>query len=114
MPALLSTAVGQSGILIWTPDWMQNPFVVAVGLSGNIGTASVDYSLFDMNSVDVNGLATSNIATTWVNLIATAAVTSQMSVVNFTTPCQAIRLNVSSTVATSVVTLALVQATFGR
>lgn len=116
MPAQLT--VNGTASAIWTPDWMQNPFVLSIGIAGNSsgvnGTAQIDYSLFDVNSVDVNGLSTSNIATAWINIQTTAAYTSQMVVTNFTTPCQAIRVISNTATATSVFTVVIVQATFGR
>lgn len=115
-PALLT--VNGTGSAIWTPDWSQNPFVVSIGICGNSsgvnGTAAVDFSLFDMASVDVNGLSTATVATAWVNTVAAAGFTSQMVVSNFTTPCQALRVNVMTATATSSFSVMFVQATYGR
>jgi hypothetical protein len=105
MPAVLSKA-GSSGTVVWTPDWMQDPFVIGISLIGTIGTASID-GTFD----DPNGAATPN----WFPVIAAAALTTAtLATARFSTPCQGLRLNVSSAVATTIVTATFVQATFPR
>jgi hypothetical protein len=115
MPAVL-TQTG-TGVVIWTPDWMQNPFQVAIGISGGStaasGTAQVDISLNDINPVDVNGIS-SAVTTTWLTVVAAAQFTTTMATALLTTPCQAIRLNVIGATATTVFTLNLIQPTFGR
>lgn len=110
MPAQL-TLSASTGILYWIPDWMQNPFSVGVALIANNagGTAVVEATLQSIDPNQSNG--TTPTSATWFT-VATASLTS--TITNWTTPVQAMRLNVSSAVATAVFTAQFVQATYGR
>lgn len=103
MPAVLSQT--GTGVVYWTPDWMQSPFNLGVGLRA--GTAAITVSVdgsFDNFSV---GTANMN----WFN-IATTSLTTTLVTATLTTPIQSVRLNVVSAVATSVATATIVQATY--
>lgn len=104
MPALL-TLTGTAST-IWTPDWMQQPFQVGIGIttgtSGVNGTAIVEMSFSDVNTVDVNGVA----SPVWFPVI---GVTGANATANFTTPCQALRFSIVTATATSVWTANFVQ-----
>src|SRR5258708_32113940 len=106
-PAVL-TQTG-TGTVIWTPDWALTPFSIGIGLITNTtgvnGTATVDVTFSDINTVDVNGVATS--AATWFSVIGPVGANATA---NFTTPVQAIRMNVITATATSSWTVNFVQA----
>jgi hypothetical protein len=106
MPAVLSQT--GTGTVFWNPDWFQDPFQVGVQVvPSSTGTATVDYTLDDINGP----LGTANAH--WNNLL-TFNTTATFTAVNFTTPCQWMRLSVSAGVATSVFTATFVQAQFPR
>lgn len=93
---------------VWTPDWMENPFVVGItlntGTTGVNGTAIIEYTLADPNTVDA-------VSTTAPNYFTIVALTGANATANWTTPCQAIRVSVVTATATSVWQAAFVQAT---
>ena len=95
---------------VWTPDWMENPFIIGMtantGTTGVNGTAIIEYTLQNPNftSGDVGGTTTPNYFTVIALTGATATATFQI-------PCQAIRASVVTATATSVWTFAFVQAT---
>lgn len=95
---------------VWTPDWMENPFVIGMsantGTTGINGTAIIEYTLQNPNftSGDVGG-------TTTPNYFTVVALTGVNATANWTTPCLAIRASVVSATATSSWTFAFVQAT---
>lgn len=111
MPMPVVATLTGTAVLTWTPDWMQAPFEVGIGLvtntSGVNGTAILEYALQSPNAVDINGTATP----TWFPLI---ALTGANATANFTTPCQALRVTIATATATSSWTVHFVQATFPR
>lgn len=105
IPAVLSQT--GTGVVYWTPDWLQVPFVVGLGLT--TGTAAITVSVD--GSFDSFDIGTSNMH--WFTISTTAA-TVALATAIVSVPIQAFRLNVVSAVATSVATATLVQATFPR
>ena len=110
VPALIT--LNGTASAVWMTDWMQNPFVVGIGLvtgtTGVNGTATVNYALQNPSGAqDVNGTTTPN----WFPLI---TVTAANATALFTTPCYALQVVVATATATSVWTAMFVQATYGR
>jgi hypothetical protein len=103
MPAVVTKA-NTSGTVVWFADWTQPDFVVGIRLAITSGTAGVDCTLDDPNAT-----STPN----WLPVIALASTALQTT--RFSTPCFALRLNMSSTGnATAVAVATFVQVTFGR
>lgn len=94
-----------TGSFVFTPDWMQTPFQVGIGVifSGDTGTATVDVTFDPLN--------TTGVTPTWFSIIALGSVNATA---NYTTPVQGMRVNLVTASATSVVTVNFVQATFPR
>ena len=106
MPTILSQT--GTGTVYWTPDFMQNPFVVGFGLKVGTATATVNVDAsFDNLSIGTTNMSWFTISTTSLTavLAATAIVTA---------PVQSFRLNIVSAFATSVATVTFVQSTFSR
>lgn len=105
-PVLLT--LNGTGSAIWTPDYFENPFSIGMsavtGTTGVNGTAVIEYTLMDPNTVDVDGVA----SPTWFTVV---ALTAANATANFTTPCQAIRASVATATATSSWKFNFVQAT---
>ena len=100
MPAVLSQT--GTGAVYWTPDWMQNPFVVGYSLSFNTGTATLDVTFDSVNLTSANA--------TWFSIVALGAANATG---NYTTPVQCFRLNVVTATATSIVKVTFIQSTYG-
>ena len=107
---VVATLLG-TAVLTWTPDWMQSPFAIGVGLTTNTsgvnGTAILEYAMQSPNAVDVNGTATP----TWFLAI---AFTGASATALFEVPCQALRVSIATATATSSWTVNFVQQTFPR
>ncbi len=101
-----------TGIVYWIPDWTQVPFQVGICLIPNLGTGAIDCTFDNINPQDSAGPGASTIGTaagsaTWFNVI--AAIGTGSATANFTTPVQAFRLNLQSSVATGAMTAWFVQ-----
>lgn len=118
MPAVL-TVNGTSTSSIWTPDWMQTPFSIAA-VGKHVGGATFQYNLeYTLDDLDNNALNAAAAFTagnaTWVSSI-TGFVNASTTPASgsFIAPVRGIRINASSATATSVFTVTLIQATYGR
>ena|SRR5258705_520915 len=110
MPVLLTqNATGTAGPSgIWTPDWMQDPFVIGYGAIATGGAATlfnIEYTLDNLDSPTVT-----TVGLTWYALSSSLISTSG----SFTTPCKGIRINMLSATATTICTVNFIQATFPR
>lgn len=109
MPALLT--INGTGSAIWMTDWMQPFFQVGIGITtgttGVNGTAIVECTFSDVNTIDVNGVT----SPVWFSVI---ALTGANATANFTTPVQAFRASVVTATATSSWSFNFIQPTFGR
>ena len=107
MPAVVKQT--GTGAAVWFPDWMQTPFEVSLAavVSGATGTFTVDVTWDVVNPQDTNYVA----APTWWSIVALGSANASA---NYTTPVQAMRVNMQTCVATSVVTVTFIQANFGR
>jgi hypothetical protein len=100
-----------TGSTIWTPDWMEDPFNVGIGVvfSGAAGTGSVDISFDNPNALAAASTGYAGTSSmTWFTVVALGSANATFAL---TTPCQAIRVNLVTAVATSVQTVTFVQAT---
>lgn len=110
MPMPVQTALLGTSSIVYFPDYMVTPFQVGVAaiFSGGAGTATMDVT-FD--KIDVTTLGNVNATTAasanWINVV---ALTSATFTANYTTPVQAMRVNVVSAVATTVVWVSFLQA----
>lgn len=100
MPALLTLNATSSAV--WTPDWMENPFVVGIqavtNTSGVNGTAIIEASMnFGMVQT--------------ATFFTVVPVTGASTTANFTTPVQAFRASIVTATATSSWGIVFVQAT---
>src|SRR5262245_29495451 len=104
-----TTTVLGTGAAYFIPDWTQTPFQVGLSVitntSGVNGTCTVDVTFSDINPQDVNGVAIAS--ATWFSIV---AATGANATANFTTPVQAMRINVVTATATSSWTVNFVQA----
>lgn len=105
-----AATINGTGSFVYFTDWTISPFQVGVGVvfSGGTGTATVDVT-FDR--IDVGGLGTTAANATWWTVV---ALTSANASANYTTPVQAMRVNVVTAVATTVVVATFVQAGLPR
>jgi hypothetical protein len=103
MPAVVTKA-NTSGTVVWFPDWMQPDFVIGIQLAITSATAGVDATWDDPNAT-----TTPN----WSPIVALGSAALQTA--RYSTPCFALRLNMSSTGnATAAAVATFIQATFGR
>ena len=110
MPTML-TQNGTGTSSIWIPDWMQNPFNVAIGTIVQAGSATYNVE-HTLNSLDVQGLGTAAANATWYQNSAISAATTSLNG-NYAYPVQGIRINVTSCNSTAIVVVNLIQATYG-
>lgn len=97
-----------TGISYWLPDLTQVPFQVGILLVPNLGTGGVDATFDNINPTDAglgagNGLGTAAGSATWFSVL--ASIGTSNSTANFTTPVQAFRVNLQTSVATGVLTV---------
>ncbi len=107
MPAVL-TATGTS-VVYWTPDWMQTPFNLGMSLAvTTAGTCTVDgtFSNIQTSTIEANGVGPTG--ATWFPIIGLGNVAATAS---YTTPIQALRLNMVTANATGQMVLTVIQAT---
>lgn len=116
-PAVLT--VTGTGTLAWIPDWMQCPFQVGImvvnsGTTGVNGTATIDATWSNLDTLQPGGIASS--AAAWTAIFGPIGPTGTtiIGIATFTSPCQGLRLNVFSATATSTIQATFVQATFPR
>lgn len=104
----VAATVNGTGTFVYFPDWTISPFQVGIavvtGTTGVNGTATIDVT-FD--KIDVGVLGTTAGSATWFNIVALTAVNATA---NFTTPVQAMRINVVTATATSLFVATFVQA----
>lgn len=105
MPAVLTVTGTASAI--WTPDWMQNPFVIGFQVVGNAATTTVN---LDVTYDDPNGGGTLH----WSTIASASGVPNALFTGTFTSPVQGLRINAMSALATSLITATFIQATYGR
>ena len=105
MPAVV-TVNGTGTSAIWTPDWMQTPFVVGLGLTPAGATTTVEATYDSLASPTATA---GNV--TWFTVVALTGINASAT---FTSPVQGFRLNVATSLSTGVVTATFVQATFPR
>lgn len=110
MPAKIQA--NGTGAVYWTPDISQAPFQVGICIVPSLATATVDVTFDNIQPQDSAGPGASSIGTaagsaTWFNIIAVIGTGSATA--NFTTPVQAFRINVVTSVATGLVTVNFVQ-----
>lgn len=109
MPALL-TQTGTGTTAIWTPDWMQDPFNVAIGVIDASGAGyQIEATLDDLTQG--SGYTAAN--ATWYP-IATTTVFAASTTMNVQFPVTGLRINVVTAAAGSTVSANFIQATFGR
>ncbi len=110
MPVLLTqNATGTAGAAgIWTPDWMQDPFVIGYGVIATGGAETLVNLEYTLNNLDSPTATT--VGLTWYSLSSSLISTSG----SFTTPCKGIRINMVSATSTTIVVVNLIQATFPR
>ena len=110
MPVVL-TQNGTGTTSVWCPDWMQDPFNVAIG---TIVTGAAGYNVeFTLNDLDqITGTTAAN-ATWYQHATISALAVSTTGNIQF--PVRGIRLNVitAGSIASSV-TANFIQATYGR
>jgi hypothetical protein len=97
-----------TGIAYWFPDLTQVPFQVGICMIPNLGTGTVDCTFDNINLTDSglglgNGIGTAAGSATWFNII--AAIGTSNATANFTTPVQAFRVNLQTSVATGLITV---------
>ena len=114
-----ATVTGTTSFIFY-PDWTISPFQVGIACvtSGAVGTFTIDVT-FDR--IDIGGgggsgavgigLGTSAANATWWNIV---AIGSANATANYTTPVQALRVNMVTAVATSTVVATFVQAGLPR
>lgn len=105
----ISTTVTGTGTAYVIPDWTQSPFQIGLSVitntSGVNGTCTVDVTFSNINTTDIGGVAIAS--ATWFSIV---AATGANATANFTTPIQALRMNIVTATATSSWTLNFVQA----
>lgn len=112
MPAAKVVQNG-TGIAYWFPDLTQTPFEVGICLIPNLGTGGVDCTFDNINPTDLglgvgNGIGTAAGSATWFSVL--TAIGTGNATANFTTPVQAFRVNLQSSVATGLLTAWFIQA----
>lgn len=114
MQPVLLTVNGTGTSAVVTPDYMQNPFAVGIGVNVT-GTGSgtfswrIEHTFDNLNSptaVPVNWFLNSAIGTAG----APAGTTVASLDMNYAFPVRGIRLNVVTAVATTIVTANIIQA----
>ena len=112
MPVLLTqNATGTAGPSgIWTPDWMQDPFVIGYGAIATGGAATLFNIEYTLDNLDSSTVIATTTGLTWYTLSSSLISTSGQ----FTTPCKGIRINMLSATATTILVVNLIQATFPR
>jgi hypothetical protein len=107
LPAIVKQS--GTGSTIWTPDWMENPFSVGMGIVMAAGTGTVDISFDNPNAfAAASTIYAGTSSMTWFTVVAlTGANTSAV----MTTPCQAIRVNLVTSASTGTMTVTFVQQT---
>ncbi len=109
MPAVL-TQNGTGTSAVWCPDWMQNPFNIAIG---TIVTGGAGYSIeFTLTNLDqVTGTTAAN-ATWYTHATISALAVNTTGNIQF--PVRGLRINLltAGSIA-SAVTANFIQATFG-
>lgn len=103
MPAVL-TRNGTGTSAVWIPDWMQNPFVVGIGLNPAGATGSLEATFDSLASPTATA---GNV--TWFTVIALGGVVASAT---FTSPVQGFRINIATSLSTGVVTATFIQATY--
>lgn len=108
-----AATVNGTGSFIYYTDWTISPFQVGVGLvfSGGTGTATVDVTFDRIDVGGLTGIGTSAANATWWTVV---ALTSANASANYTTPVQAMRVNMVTALATSIVVATFVQAGLPR
>ena len=101
---------------VWTPDYMQTPFAVGIGVTMTGGAATawrVEHTFQDFSPA----LSTTTATTVWfcnsaigTSNVLTNQATSTSLDMNYAFPVRGIRVNVVSGTATSIVTATFVQA----
>ena len=111
----VAATVNGTGTFVYFPDWTISPFQVGIavisGTTGVNGTATIDVTFDKIDVGTLGGLGTSVASATWFTVVALTAVNATA---NYTTPVQAIRLNVVTATATSVFVATFVQAGLPR
>lgn len=99
-----------TGFAYWQPDLTQVPFQVGICMIPNLGTGTVECT-FDniqptdssLGAISANGIGTAAGSATWFTVI--AAIGTSNATANFTTPVQAFRINLQTSVATGIITV---------
>src|SRR5689334_8342481 len=106
MPAvkLIQNGTGQA---YWFPDLTQVPFQVGICMIPNLGTGAIEGTFDNVEPTDAglgagNGIGTATGSATWYTII--AAIGTSSATANFTTPMQAFRINLQTSVATGLIT----------
>jgi len=104
-----AATINGTGSFIYFPDWTISPFQVGVGVvfSGGTGTATVDVTFDKIDSNGFGNIGTTVANATWWNIVALTAANASA---NYTTPVQAMRINVVTALATTVVVATFIQA----
>jgi len=111
----VAATVNGTGTFVYFPDWTISPFQVGIsvvtGTTGVNGTATIDvtFDKIDLGTLGTLGTAAAN--ATWWNIV---ALTGVNATANYTTPVQAMRINVVTATATSVFVATFVQAGLPR
>lgn len=103
MPAVL-TRNGTGTSAVWTPDWMQNPFVVGIALNPAGATGAIEATYDSLASPTATA---GNV--TWFTVVALAGAFASATM---TSPVQGFRINVATALSTGVITATFVQATY--
>jgi hypothetical protein len=114
MPALL-TANATGTTAVWTPDWMQTPFSVAIAASViSTGGVAPGYNIeYTLNDLDAQGIGTSPANAVW--FVANSAIATTVAVsIALTSPVRGLRINLVTATATTFIQANFIQATFGR
>ncbi len=104
---VIATVTG-TGTFYYFPDYCLTPFQVgiAAAFSGGTGTATIDVTFQTINTNSQGEVGTTVGNATWWNIV---ALTSANASANYTTPVQAIRVNMVTALATSIVQVSFVQ-----
>lgn len=110
-----AATVNGTGSFVFFPDWTISPFQVGIGVvtgtTGVNGTATIDVTFDKIDLGTLGGVGTTAASATWFNIV---ALTGANASANFTTPVQAIRINVVTATSTSLFVATFVQAGLPR
>lgn len=101
MPAYKIVQNG-TGASYFFPDLTQTPFEIGIAVFPSLGTGTVD-ATFENIQLQDNVAGTAPASATWFNVIATLGTGNATA--NFTTPVQAFRVNLVTSVATGLMTV---------